>query len=141
MSQNDIEIFQEWLAINGAKYPKIEWPSSNTNSGIRGAVAIESIESNEAMIEIPAHIMMSPPVAFGSDIGIYLRQNKDILKTDLLLCVFIMSERAKGEASFFCPFLKILPEPGTIANWSDKDLLLLQVRSSRYRYSDMYSSR
>ena len=124
---DNINIFKEWLVANGAKFPKIEWPSIDTTSGVRGAVATEVIATNEPMIEIPAHMMMSPPVAFASDIGVYLRQNKDILKSDLLLTIFIMSERSKGSESFFHPFLQILPEPGTIASWLDEDLLHLQV--------------
>lgn len=122
-----IHIFKVWLVANGARFPKIEWPSLDTTGGVRGAVATAAISTNEAMIEIPAHMMMSPPIAFASDIGVYLRQNKDILKSDLLLTVFIMSERSKGSSSFFYPFLQILPEPGTIASWLDKDLLHLQV--------------
>ena len=130
-----IDIFKKWLEVNGAKYPKIEWPSLDTTGGVRGAVAIDEIATNEAMIEIPGHIMMSPPVAYASEIGTYLRQNRDLLKADMLLTVFIMSERRKGMASFFHPFLQILPEPGTIANWPDADLLQLQVLSAKCRYN------
>ena len=127
----DIAVFKKWLETNGAKFPKIEWPSLDTTGGVRGATAIESIGTNEVMIEIPGHMMMSPPVAYASDIGALLRQNNDILRTDILLSVFIMSERSKGIESFFYPFLRILPEPGTIANWQDKDLLHIQVSDSR----------
>ena len=127
---DDITVFKKWLETNGAKFPKIEWPSLDTTGGVRGATAIESIATNEVMIEIPGHMMMSPPVAFASDIGALLRQNSDILRTDILLSVFIMSERSKGAESFFYPFLRILPEPGTIANWQDKDLLHIQVSVS-----------
>ena len=132
-----ISIFNKWLEVNGAKFPKIEWPSLDTTGGVRGAVAIETIATDEAMISIPGHLMMSPPIAYMSDIGSYLRQNKDILKTDLLLSVFIMSERSKDKESFFYPFLQILPEPGTISSWPDSDLIQLQVLSqfeSRARY-------
>ena len=122
-----INIFKEWLVANGAKFLKIEWPRLDTTGGVRGAVATDFIATNEPMVEIPAHLMMSPPVAFASDIGVYLRQNKDILKSDLLLTIFIMSERSKGSESFFHPFLQILPQPGTIASWLDEDLLHLQV--------------
>ena len=53
--------FYEWLIDNGAKFPKIIWPSYETQSGIRGAVAAENIETNEVMFEIPIHLMMCEP--------------------------------------------------------------------------------
>jgi hypothetical protein len=39
-----LEVFCQWLRDNGAKYPKIEWPSTDTVGGCRGAKAIETIE-------------------------------------------------------------------------------------------------
>jgi hypothetical protein len=129
---DEIALFKKWLEVNGAKFPKIEWPSLDTTGGVRGATAIETVATNEVMIEIPGHLMMSPPAAFASEIGPLLRQNTDLLRTDLLLSVFIMSERSKGPDSFFYPFLRILPEPGTIANWHDNDLLHLQVMTETY---------
>ena len=124
----DIARFKQFLMENGAKWPKIDWPSNATESGIRGAVALEDIATNEYMLEIPEHLMMSPPRAYESDIGPYLKQNQDIIKpdSDVFLTVFIMSERRKGINSFFYPFLKILPEPGSIAHWSDEELRVLQ---------------
>lgn len=138
-ANDDISRFKKWLEANGAKFPKVEWPSLDTTGGVRGATAIDNIATNEVMIEIPNHIMMSPPVAFASDIGSLLRQNSDILRTDLLLSVFIMSERSKGERSFFYPFLRILPVPGTVANWDDKDLLHLQVGWKTFSQSSSQS--
>ena len=31
--------FLEWLGFHGARFPSIEWPSNQTDSGIRGAIA------------------------------------------------------------------------------------------------------
>lgn len=35
--------FLSWLEAEGASFPSIEWPSSKTESGIRGAIAKEDI--------------------------------------------------------------------------------------------------
>ena len=128
IDDEDIARFKQFLTENGAKWPKIDWPSNETESGIRGAVALEDIATNEHMLEIPEHLMMSPPRAYESDIGPYLKQNQDIIKpdSDVFLTIFIMSERRKGINSFFYPFLKILPEPGSVAHWSDDELRALQ---------------
>lgn len=120
--------FCAWLLENGAKFPKIDWPSNNTDSGIRGAVARADIRTGEHMIEIPKHLMMSPPIIFADpEIGEACRTMKDVLHGDLLLTVFIINELRKGPKSFYSPFLRILPEPGNISEWTDDDLKLLQV--------------
>ena len=125
--------FCKWLTDNGAKFPKIIWPSSDTVSGIRGAIASSTIATNEHMVEIPVHLMMSPPIIFAdAQIGIKLRSVKDLLDQDMLIAIFIMHELRKGDASFYAPFLKILPEPGNISEWTDEDIQLLQVMKWRY---------
>ena len=120
--------FKQWLTENGATWPKIDWPSTATNSGMRGAVATEDIGTDEFLLEIPVQLMMSPLAAYASEIGPYLRKNADIVKphSDIFLTIFIMHERRKGTQSFYYPFLKILPEPGSIAHWSDEELQALQ---------------
>lgn len=120
--------FYKWLKENGARFDKIEWPSSNTISGVRGAIALSKIETNETMIEIPKHLMMCPPTIFQDPlVGQKLQSSLDILQGDLLLAVYIMYEINKKEHSFFYPFLRILPEPGNISEWSAKELNSLQV--------------
>jgi hypothetical protein len=121
--------FKLWLRDNGAKYDKIEWPSKDTSGGVRGATALDDIETNEHMLEIPIQLMISPPIALADpDVGSLLQSNRDILKGDLMLTVYVMYERAKGPASFYYPYLQILPLPGTIAHWSADELAELQVR-------------
>ena len=120
--------FCDWLEENGAKYPKIDWPSTKTVSGIRGGVAKEAIATDEHMIEIPIKLMLAPPAIFADpEVGDLLKSAEDMLHGDLLLTVFIMHELRKGSTSFYSPFLKILPEPSNISEWSDEHLALLQV--------------
>ncbi len=46
---------------------------------------------------------------------------------DVLLAVFIMYELGKGDNSFYAPYLKILPQPGSICQWTPAQLSQLQV--------------
>ena len=121
--------FLNWLTLNGAKFPKLKWPSNETKSGIRGVVALESIDTNECMMEIPSHLMMCEP-NFGIDsrIGQIIRDNESILPGDLPLCVFIMHEIGKDVESFYFPYLTIVPkQTDSILEWSIKDRNFLQV--------------
>lgn len=120
-------LFLKWLRENGACYPKIDWPSNKTVSGIRGAVAIESIETNEPMLEIPIKLMITPPLALSDpEIGHLLSESSDLLYGDAMLTLYIMYEIRKEEKSFYFPFLQTLPEPSSATKWSDEMVRGLQ---------------
>lgn len=75
------ELFCAWLQDNGALFPKIDWPSSITTSGIRGAVAKADIQSNENMIQIPIKLMISPLHIFDNEeIGPFLKESIELLQ-------------------------------------------------------------
>jgi hypothetical protein len=40
---------------------------------------------------------------------------------------------SKGEDSFYYPYLKILPEPGSVSKWSDAELDELQHEQLKHR--------
>ena len=123
-----MEEFLAWLQENGASFPKISWPSNETESGSRGAVAVEPIATYECMVNIPVHLMMSPLQAYSDpEIGESLQSCKDLLYGDLLLAVYIMHELRKGRESFYHPYLRIIPESCNIAEWSNDELHMLQV--------------
>lgn len=129
-----LQLFCAWLKQHGASYPKIEWPSTDTVGGCRGAKAVERIDANEVMLEIPIALMMSPVHAFADPIlGKMFQSSQDILRGDVLLSVYIMSEVLKGPESFYAPYLAILPEPGSIIQWKDDELLQLEDENIRYR--------
>lgn len=120
-------LFLNWLSSNGAEFPKIEWPSNETQSGIRGAVAKEDISTDEHMIKIPAKLMMGPPHACADPVyGEIFQQETDILSGDLLVTVFVMVETLKRKDSFWFPFLNILPEAGNVTEWNPRQLSFLQ---------------
>jgi len=71
--------------------------------------------------------MMSPPLAFEDPvIGPILKANESLLRGDLLLSLYIMFEMVKGQESFYFPYLQILPEPGSVSQWTDEQLQELE---------------
>ena len=126
-SDADISRFKAWLTGNGAKMGKIDWPSVDTIEGCRGAQATSTIETNEIMMEIPIKLMMRVDLAFEEpQIGRLLSSSQDLLRGDVLLCVYIMCECLKGDKSFYAPYIAILPSPGSIVQWEDSELDTLQ---------------
>lgn len=115
--------FMEWLKENGATFPKIDFPRNDTPSGIRGGIALEDIPTNEHMMVIPAKLMMSPLHILADPIyGPVLDAAKDLLRGDFLMTVFLMHEMRLGDASFYKPYIDILPVPDCISEWNDAEL-------------------
>ena len=125
--------FLAWLDENGAKFPKLLWPSE-TPTRLRGVTALDDISVKETLLEIPIHLMMRPDLAMkDSIIGPILHSNQDLLRGDLLLTVYIMFELLKGELSFYYPYLSILPVPNSIVLWTDNELDSLQDSNLIFR--------
>jgi hypothetical protein len=123
-----INRFMEWLHENGALFSKIDFPRNDTPSGIRGAIAVDDIQTNEHMMVIPARLMMAPTHIFADPIygPILQREIKDLLRGDFLMTVYLMHEMRLGEASFYKPYIDILPVPNCISEWNHEELMQLQ---------------
>lgn len=138
--------FLAWLRQHGASFPKISWPEVDPVSGLRGAHATEDIAPHEVMLSVPACLMMAPPHAHSDlEVGHALRGNVDLLHGDLLLTVYLMHEIQKGSASFYFPYLSILPEPQNLTEWTQDELselqdenLALRARSRRQSLQAAY---
>ena len=128
-----------WLHENGARFPKVQFPSS-TPSG-RGATALEDIASNEVMITIPFVLMLSEQHALQDPVIGSILQQQNFLQGDLLLAFYIMYELAKGISSFYSPYFNIIPIPSTITHWDSDILPLFQditlITFVKFRLSDL----
>jgi hypothetical protein len=73
----------QWLAENGATFPKIQWPSRTTVGGVRGTTALEDIETNEHMLCIPVRLMITPPFCrTRSDLRDVFAENLNLFRAD-----------------------------------------------------------
>ncbi|CAB1098425.1 unnamed protein product [Ectocarpus sp. CCAP 1310/34] len=119
--------FLRWLRSHGAVIDCVEWPSSETESGVRGAVARRDIAPGDHMVIIPHALMMSEFHAKADPkYGHVHRLNTRLLGSDNGLALYIMQEILKEERSFYWPYLRMLPTPCNLRNWNRESLLLLQ---------------
>ncbi|CAM9206009.1 unnamed protein product [Ectocarpus sp. 4 AP-2014] len=119
--------FLRWLRSHGAVIDCVEWPSSETESGVRGAVARRYIAPGDHMVIIPHALMMSEFHAKADPkYGHVHRLNTGLLSSDNGLALYIMQEILKEERSFYWPYLRMLPTPCNLRNWTRESLLLLQ---------------
>ena len=85
------ELFEKWLLENGAQHDKILWPTRDTVGGVRGATALDDIETNEFMLSIPKKLMITPPLCHESELEPIFVENPDI---------FIDEDRCLGTFHF-----------------------------------------
>jgi hypothetical protein len=128
MEKEKIERFLTWLRENGASFPKVDWPRNDTPSGIRGAIALDDIQTNEPILSIPYRLMLAPPqILVDPVMGPIFDECTDILRGDFMLTAYLMHEMRLGTESFYHPFIDILPFPECTSEWTDDELLELQV--------------
>ncbi|KAJ0410184.1 hypothetical protein P43SY_002516 [Pythium insidiosum] len=122
--------FLQWLRDHGAAFPKIQWPVTTPN-GLRGATALEPIAANEIMLSIPRVLMISEETCWSDpELGPIYEENRDIFtRDDPVLALFLTRELSKGDASFYAPYLSILPEVINVQDWTDKERSELRDRS------------
>ena len=147
--------FINWCVQNGVKTGKVE--IFQTFFGGRGLKATENINHKDTVLEIPNKLIYStyrisklPEYAqMFNDLGLF---QEDVKSQYLILTVFLMNEKLKGEASFIYPWLQVHPEKLTCLFYGfpkelvsecqlpimEKDLILLtELMDSLY---DRYKS-
>lgn len=109
--------FLQWLRDEGSDVSKVLWPVRDRYGG-RIATAAVDVPAEEFALRVPEHLLMTPSAAERSDMGEYVTLHG--LRGDVLLSAFVLFEMRKGAASFWAPFLRMLPEvPETVCNWGD----------------------
>ncbi|KAI7900358.1 uncharacterized protein BX663DRAFT_439791, partial [Cokeromyces recurvatus] len=91
------------------------------NEGIGGVYTLEAISTNETIVSIPSSICITEHIArqalpaFSS------------LSSRLVLCLFLLIEKQKGQNSFYWPYINILPKTiKTSLCFDENDLKYIQ---------------
>jgi hypothetical protein len=135
-SSNETATFIEWLTSNGMYLsPKATWgramhplavADETTDDGEpsgRGLVAVKGLNQGEALFEVPWPLILTKERALECVPG--LAEDTDEY---IALAVMLIQERAKQEASFWKPYLDILPKDEDMVplfRWSDEEMKLL----------------
>ncbi|GLD98443.1 hypothetical protein PINS_up007140 [Pythium insidiosum] len=122
--------FLRWLCDHGASFPKVQWPVTTPN-GLRGATALEPIATNEVILSIPRALMISEETCWSDpELGPVYDENRDVFtRDDPVLALFLTRELAKGDTSFYAPYLSILPEVVNVQDWTDDERAELRDRT------------
>ena len=109
----------KWAKRNRISFGKLR-PAYFSATG-RGLMTCKKISSGGLVISVPEEMLITTKTAEQSDIG--KRLIKLRLKPLLMLCVFILYEKHRGESSFWYPYISTLPRSfSTPAYFNDVEL-------------------
>lgn len=131
------EALVKWLEENGMYLSKeATWGRPKHPMGIanettddgessgRGLVAVKGIVQGEALFEVPFEVVMTKQRALED-----IPELPDDVNEYIAIATLLIQERAKGGASFWKPYLDVLPKDEDIIplfRWSDDEMALLK---------------
>lgn len=96
-------------------------------SGSRGAVATADIAPGESLLELPERLLLTPAGALDAPapLGPALEECIGDMADEEVLAVYLMHELALGPASFYHPYISILPSDGrelSCMEWGEEEV-------------------
>ncbi|XP_076025471.1 SET domain-containing protein 4 [Genypterus blacodes] len=107
-------------------------PHSFTDTG-RGLQAQKTIKPGQMLISLPESCLLTTSTVLDSYLGPYIKSWKPRLSPLLVLCVFLVCERHRGEASDWFPYIEVLPPAYTCPTYFADDVMTILPNSLRGR--------
>ncbi|XP_041866795.1 SET domain-containing protein 4 [Melanotaenia boesemani] len=106
-------------------------PAVFTDTG-RGLQTLKTIKPGELIISLPESCLITAATALDSDLGQFIKCWKPRLSPLLAICVFLVCERHRGEASDWFPYISVLPDTYTCpAYFTDEVMAVLPAGVQR----------
>ncbi|XP_028458541.1 SET domain-containing protein 4 [Perca flavescens] len=107
-------------------------PALFTDTG-RGLQALKSIKPGQLVISLPESCLLTTSTVLDSYLGQYIKSWKPRLSPLVALCVFLVCERHRGEASDWFPYIDVLPTTYTCPAYFTDDVMAVLPTSVRRR--------
>ncbi|XP_026164749.1 SET domain-containing protein 4 isoform X2 [Mastacembelus armatus] len=105
-------------------------PALFTDTG-RGLQTLQTIKPGQLLISLPESCLLTTSTVLNSYLGHYIKSWKPCLSPLLVLCVFLVCERHRGEASDWFPYIDVLPTTYTCPAYFTDDVLAVLPASVR----------
>ncbi|KAI3363469.1 hypothetical protein L3Q82_012081, partial [Scortum barcoo] len=107
-------------------------PALFTDTG-RGLQALKTIKPGELVISLPESCLLTTSAVLDSYLGQYIKSWRPRLSPLLALCVFLVCERHRGEASDWLPYIDVLPTSYTCPTYFTDEVMAVLPISVRRR--------
>ncbi|CAK6976764.1 SET domain-containing protein 4 [Scomber scombrus] len=113
----------------------------------RGLQALRNVKTGHMLISLPESCLLTTSTVLDSYLGQYIKSWKSRLSPLLALCVFLVCERHRGEASDWLPYIDTLPTSYTCPAYFTDDVMSVlpigvrrQAVEQREAVREMHSS-
>lgn len=138
------DVFNEWCDKVGIRSPKLEYPAFFGN-GLLGSRVTTPIEHREAFLFVPFKAMISVDKALRDpEMGDFYEKNPQLFTKDvnqdweqLILCTYLMHQKALGEKSFWAPYIDLMPKV-TFFAFSSAEAIISTMETDLIRSSLEY---
>ncbi|XP_034083783.1 SET domain-containing protein 4 [Gymnodraco acuticeps] len=110
-------------------------PARFTDTG-RGLQALKTIKSGELIISLPESCLLTTSTVLNSYLGPYIKSWRPRISPLLALCVFLVCERHRGEASDWFPYIDVLPKTYTCPAYFSDDVMAVLPTSVQRKALD-----
>ncbi|KAM7408295.1 hypothetical protein PAMA_002145 [Pampus argenteus] len=107
-------------------------PAVFTDTG-RGLQALKNVKPGQLLISLPKSCLLTTSTVLDSYLGQYIKSWTSRLSPLLALCVFLVCERHREEASDWLPYIDVLPTTYTCPCYFDDDVMVVLPTSVRRR--------
>ncbi|XP_068183297.1 SET domain-containing protein 4 isoform X2 [Antennarius striatus] len=107
-------------------------PAVFTDTG-RGLQTLRTIKPGQILISLPESCLLTTATVLDSYLGPYIKSWKPRPSPSLALCVFLVCERHRGEASDWFPYIEVLPTSYTCPAYFTDDVMAVLPISVRGR--------
>nr|XP_020462364.1 SET domain-containing protein 4 [Monopterus albus] len=97
-------------------------PALFTDTG-RALQTLKTIKPGQLIISLPESCLLTTSTVLDSYLGPYIKSWKPRLSPLLVLCVFLVCERHRGEASDWFPYIDVLPTAYTCPAYFTDDVM------------------
>ena len=103
------ETMVQWLKDGGARFPRLYLQYYSQDS--RGVHCLSDIPSDEIVLYVPHHMIMTSQVAMESPIGKKIVEAQIELRSKhSYLASYLLQEKKKGSESYWAPYINALPQ-------------------------------
>ncbi|CAJ1066792.1 SET domain-containing protein 4 [Xyrichtys novacula] len=102
----------------------------------RGLQTLKTIKPGQLLISLPESCLLTTATVLSSNLGHYIKSWRPRLSPLLALCVFLVCERHRGEASDWFPYISVLPTSYTCPAYFTDDVMAVLPASVRRRALD-----
>uniref|UniRef100_A0A672IH19 SET domain-containing protein n=1 Tax=Salarias fasciatus TaxID=181472 RepID=A0A672IH19_SALFA len=112
---------QKFLHHRGFDSPLLQ-PAHFPETG-RGLQTLQTIQPDQLIISLPESCLLTSSTVLDSELGPYIKRWEPRLSPLVALCVFLVCERCKGEASDWFPYIDVLPSSYTCPAYFSDDVM------------------